>query len=468
MFLEVKKMKRFLWLQLMLVVLCLFLVACGEKTSPSINDSAKNTSDESKQSMEEATCLHVFGEWQTTKEATCKDLGKTKRVCTKCSAEEKETIPKTTNHKVIVDPMVESTCVKKGKTEGKHCSVCNYVIVKQIDLPIAAHTYDNDKDEKCNVCKHIRDLSCKHTNIIIVNSIVPTCKSAGLTEGKKCSICNEILVPQKTVSALGHTGGEWITDKEATCTANGSKYQRCSVCSEKIKTETIAAKGHVAGEWITDKEATCTANGSKHQVCSVCDDTVKTEVLNQFGHSMGPWTMDKAATCTTNGHRFRICSICGHFESSTIEKLGHNKTVPISANKRGQAFYGTWSCDRCNNKFTEEFDPITSTFDKGLSYGNYPTYILRLHPNGGTGNYKYFCRVYDTKTFNVIGTTTEDSDGRITYVDYAENALYANNLLLRIYISDDFGTVVYDLPLNNGTFANNYSGSIYESYKLDN
>ena len=65
---------------------------------------------------------------------------------------------------------------------------------------------------------------------------------------------------------------------QATCTTAST----CLECGETIS----AALGHTDGEWITDKEANCTEDGSKHQVCSVCEATIKTETItmrvNQF------------------------------------------------------------------------------------------------------------------------------------------------------------------------------------------
>ena len=39
-------------------------------------------------------------------------------------------------HKIVIDPRVEPTCDTPGLTQGKHCSVCGKVIVKQQVLPV--------------------------------------------------------------------------------------------------------------------------------------------------------------------------------------------------------------------------------------------------------------------------------------------------------------------------------------------
>lgn len=68
-----------------------------------------------------------------------------------------------------------------------------------------------------------------------------TCTEDGLTEGKKCSVCGEILQAQEVIAALGHEYGEWVVVKEATETENGLKEKVCSKCNDKIEEEIIYA-----------------------------------------------------------------------------------------------------------------------------------------------------------------------------------------------------------------------------------
>lgn len=84
-------------------------------------------------------------------------------------------------HTEVVDKAVEPTCTKTGLTEGRHCSVCNKVLVKQEVVPAKGHTEVVDK------------------------AVEPTCTKTGLTEGKHCSVCGEVLVEQEVVPALGFT-----------------------------------------------------------------------------------------------------------------------------------------------------------------------------------------------------------------------------------------------------------------------
>ena len=73
-------------------------------------------------------------------------------------------------------------------------------------------------------------------------AVAATCITDGKTEGKSCSKCGNVLVAQETVSATGHTFGEWKVVKEATGEADGEKARECSMCGEK-ETEIIPTTG---------------------------------------------------------------------------------------------------------------------------------------------------------------------------------------------------------------------------------
>ena len=83
---------------------------------------------------------HTFGEWNTTKAATCTTEGTQTRTCEVCGKVETQTI-KALGHKEVVDKAVAATCTKTGLTEGKHCSVCNAVIKAQETVPAKGHKY---------------------------------------------------------------------------------------------------------------------------------------------------------------------------------------------------------------------------------------------------------------------------------------------------------------------------------------
>ena len=80
-----------------------------------------------------------------------------------------------------------------------------------------------------------------------------TCTAIGLTEGKMCSVCGEVLTAQEVIPTLSHRE-TIIPGKAPTCTETGlTDGKKCSVCGETITAQTeIAALGHSYTNYVAD------------------------------------------------------------------------------------------------------------------------------------------------------------------------------------------------------------------------
>ena len=151
---------------------------------------------------------------------TCTETGLTEGTkCSVCSEilVAQEVIP-ALGHTEEIIPIIAPTCTKTGLTEGKCCSVCGKILVTPEIIDALGHAYENiitvpDCENggyttyTCTVCgdSYISDetVALGHTEATI-NGKDATCTESGLTDGKVCSVCGEILIAQEVVPALGH------------------------------------------------------------------------------------------------------------------------------------------------------------------------------------------------------------------------------------------------------------------------
>ena len=141
-------------------------------------------------------------------------------------------------HNYEVVETVAATCASEGYTLSK-CSICNGEVTTAI--PVSGHTY-------------------------VETVVAPTCTAEGYTLNK-CSVCGD---EQKSdnVAALGHTE-EVIAAVPGTCLANGtSEGKKCSVCGEILVAVTETTKGDHVLETYSEDGMT---DGQK---CSVCGEIV--------------------------------------------------------------------------------------------------------------------------------------------------------------------------------------------------
>ena len=180
---------------------------------------------------------HDFGDWTVTTEATCTQNGKKSRTCKRdgCDATDTVDIP-ANGHTEVTDAAVEPTCTVPGKTEGKHCSVCNEILVAQTEIPAKGHTWT----------------------------------AASCTAPRTCSVCSAT-----DGNPLGHDWSDWTVTTEATCTAKGEKTRSCKRDGcDASETVDIPANGHTEGKAVRENVVSATKDhkGSYDEVvyCTVC------------------------------------------------------------------------------------------------------------------------------------------------------------------------------------------------------
>ena len=407
-----------------------------------------NSSSESSSPTSEPIHTHEWDEGEVTKEATCIEEGQITYSCTSCDEVKFETIS-ALGHNEVIDEAKEATCTETGLTEGKHCDRCNEVLVQQEEISSLGHSFadwtivkeatcesQGTKRRDCNNCDHYEEetieakehnyesivtnptcveqgyetftcTNCNHSYIdnyvdalghreVVDTGKEATCTTSGLTEGKHCDRCNEVLVAQEEIPALGHNYGTLINEIPATCTKTGIiAHYHCDRCDKYFDIDkkevvelTIPLKEHdfnysiyhydATGHWFECNNCDERTNHYNHipnieqatetndVICIICDYVIE----HALGHThVMQYTEKVEATCEEKGNiAYYQCKGCKKYyldengineirnkRELEIAALGHDYESAVTNPTCVEKGYTTHTCSRCDDSYVDSY-----------------------------------------------------------------------------------------------------------------
>ena len=169
---------------------------------------------------------------------------------------------------------VAATCTTKGKTV-KICSKCGFV--ETTEIPMLEHNYDTTQTPPADKA-----------------TVNATCGAEGY-KYQYCTLCKQWV----KITLPKNDAHNWVEDTTktrvaATCTTAEIIYEKCSICGATRTVDGTAALGHTWGEWYGEIPSTCTVAGSHTHKCTVCEKE-ETQPLDLAAHSFS------AGVCTVCG-----------------------------------------------------------------------------------------------------------------------------------------------------------------------
>jgi len=187
----------------------------------------------------------------------------------------------------------------------------------------------------------------------------PTCSSVGYTMDT-CKDCGHTGAQYdiRPANKDAHVWGGWTTEKESTCTEQGSRSRSCTICTG-MQTEKTPLAEHA---WKSETIApSCKADGYTVDVCTVCKkEGDKTDIVPRSAayHKWGEFAVTVKPDCEESGSQERTCSVCGASHRQEIPALGHQPETVTVAPELCKDGYTVEKCALCGIEMSERTDIV--------------------------------------------------------------------------------------------------------------
>ncbi|MBQ2256847.1 MAG: leucine-rich repeat protein [Clostridia bacterium] len=415
---------------------------------------------------------HSYTDWVVEKPATCVDVGRETRYCTKCGIGGLNVLP-ALGHDYVPE-VIAPTCWKQGYTTYT-CQNCGRSYDDNYTDRLT-HIYGEWQLEKqptctkpgangcyCALCEHhkIESIPALGHDYSIVEIVQPTCTANGFTL-HTCARCDESYRDSFT-DTLMHDYE--VTEVAPTCSEKGYTAYTCSLCGNEIIDDEVPALGH---DYVATVIAPgCTSNGYTSYDCSRCEDYYHADHTYATGHVSEPIPPVEPTFQTHGWIGGRRCAVCGmQLEAQT--QVGMYRHIYVEYNEAAvivdapdKASFGTYITITATPKSGYEF---VGWYIGDVLMCETPEYTFQV----GIDEYTYTAKVKGTNAWDGTiassfagGSGTKDdpyliSNGwELAYLAYQIN--YGN----AAQYNNKYYALTADIDLNNVNW--DPIGSIYNA-----
>ena len=243
--------------------------------------------------------------------------------------------------------------------------------------------------------------------------------------------------PEETTKpACAHVLSNWQVDERSTCTTEGIRSKKCTLCNEKVETEVIPKTAHSPSNWIVDgKSATCTSQGKMKQECTQCKEVLVSILVGVADHKIIT-SNGRPATATSAGFTDKVyCTACDKVvqESYHIPAIGSVKyTYEVNSDGKSCTITGVTDFSAKELILPAAIDGYTVTALGEKAFANktsittvyIPKTITKLGNKAFIGCYSLTNITYQgtSPQWNTVNKGTDWNSGTGHYSIYCTNA----------------------------------------------